>query len=310
MTTLVTGGAGFIGHHLIKEIIKNDDVICVDNLSTSSNRTIKELQNLSPRHMFTFIPLDICDQIVNFKFNRCYHLACPASPVHYRQHSYEVLKTCTIGMFNVIESCRRSNAKMLFTSSSDVYGDPEIIPQSEVYWGNVNPIGERACYDEGKRVGEAIMVNSNINYSIARIFNTYGPGMNSNDSRVVSEFIISALLDKPIKVHGTGDQHRCFCYIDDTVSALIKLMKSDEKGPINIGNNRTFITINKLAELIKDLTNSKSEIIHTAPDKDDPKDRLPRIDLAKDKLNWEPTIDLESGLKETIKYYEKILNDS
>lgn len=309
MTIMVTGGAGFIGHHLIKKLLETDDVICVDNLITSDISVVDELREFSDTtgHTFDFLYADISKGFkYHHKFDKCYHLACPASPVAYRRHPYDVLKTSTIGTVNVLELCRSNNAKILFTSTSEIYGDPLESPQRETYWGNVNPIGERSCYDEGKRCAESMIINSGVNYSIARLFNTYGPGMIKADGRVISEFVNRAIRDEPILVHGTGNQTRSLCYIDDTVDAIIRLMNSSEHGPINIGNSDQYITISNLAEMVRELANSSSAIIHTAADSDDPRDRKPDITLAKNILKWEPSTSLKEGILRTIEYYKSL----
>ena len=306
LKVLVTGGAGFIGSHLIKVLLESDYfVYCIDNLSTGNLGNIKNYMN---NDKFEFINHDITNPMSHYDVDIIYNLACPASPIHYQMDPIKTMKTSVIGTYNIIELALLVNAKLIFTSTSEIYGDPLEHPQKETYWGNVNPIGIRSCYDEGKRCSETILSDyskfQNLKVSIARIFNTYGPNMNSNDGRVVSNFIVSALGDNDIIVNGNGMQTRSFCYVDDTVSALIKIINSDNFGPFNIGNPNE-MTIKNLAEFIIDLTNSKSNILFGDLPDDDPVKRKPDISKAKKILGWEPTIDLMNGLSKTINYFKK-----
>jgi UDP-glucuronate decarboxylase len=306
---LVTGGAGFIGSHLCERLLQEgNEVICVDNFYTGTKDNIKHLFN-SPyfeviRHDITF-PLYI-------EVDEIYNLACPASPIHYQKDPVQTVKVSVHGSINMLGLAKRLNIKILQTSTSEVYGDPLVHPQPETYWGNVNPIGIRACYDEGKRCAETLFFayhqQHKLKIKVSRIFNTYGPRMHPNDGRVVSNFIVQALKGEPITVYGDGSQTRSFCYVDDMVEALIKLMNSrdDLTGPINLGNPSEF-TILELAEKVIKLTNSKSKINFKPLPKDDPKQRKPDISLAKKELQWEPKVSLEDGLKETIEYFKKIL---
>ena len=306
LKVLVAGGAGFIGSHLIKGLLESDYfVYCIDNLSTGNLNNIKNYMN---NDKFEFINHDITNPMSHYDVDIIYNLACPASPIHYQMDPIKTMKTSVIGTYNIVELALLVNAKLIFTSTSEIYGDPIEHPQKETYWGNVNPIGIRSCYDEGKRCSETILSDyskfQNLKVSIARIFNTYGPNMNSNDGRVVSNFIVSALGDNDIIVNGNGMQTRSFCYVDDTVSALIKIINSDNFGPFNIGNPNE-MTIKNLAEFIIDLTNSKSNILFGDLPDDDPVKRKPDISKAKKILGWEPTIDLMNGLSKTINYFKK-----
>ena len=304
---LVTGGAGFIGSNLCKRLLDEDNyVICLDNLFTGSKNNIKSLIN---NKNFTFIEQDIT---INFfeKIDKIYNLACPASPPHYQHNPINTIKTSVLGIINMLELAEKCNATILQASTSEVYGDPKIHPQPETYWGNVNPIGVRSCYDEGKRCAETLIMDyhrqKNINTKIVRIFNTYGPNMSINDGRVVSNFIIQALKGEDITIYGDGSQTRSFCYIDDLVNGLIKMMDSSITGPINIGNPSEQ-TILDFANLIIELTNSKSKIIHKPLPKDDPTKRRPDISLAQKELNWNPKINIKEGLMKTINYFKELL---
>jgi len=306
---LVTGGAGFIGSNLCKRLLKeNNEVICVDNLFTSSKKNIKELFDY---YNFEFIRHDITFPLY-LEVDEIYNLACPASPIKYQIDPIQTIKVNIIGSINMLGLAKRLNAKILQASTSEVYGDPEISPQIEDYIGRVNCIGPRSCYDEGKRCAESVFINynkqSNVKIKIVRIFNTYGPNMLKNDGRVVSNFIVNALQNKSLVIYGDGSQTRSFCYIDDIINGLIKMMNSNDNiiGPINIGNPIE-ITINTLAYLIKDLTESTSEIVYKELPKDDPRIRKPCIKKAKEFLNWSPTISLELGLYKTIKYFREII---
>lgn len=307
---VVTGGAGFLGSHLCERLLDiGYEVICVDNYFTGSKQNISHLFN-NPnfeliRHDITF-PLYVeADEI--------YNLACPASPIHYQYNPVKTLKTSVHGSINVLGLAKRIKAKIFQASTSEIYGDPELHPQQELYWGHVNPIGIRSCYDEGKRCAETLFFDYHrehgINIKVARIFNTYGPRMNPNDGRVVSNFIVQALKNKPLTLYGDGNQTRSFCYVDDLIDGFIRLMSmpDDYTGPINLGNPDEF-TIGQLAKKIKELTNSKSEIIYKPLPMDDPKQRKPDITLAREELHWEPSVKLDEGLNKTIQYFDELLN--
>ncbi len=306
---LITGGAGFIGSHLSEKLLNDgNDVICLDNFFTGSKNNIRHL--IGNKH-FELVRHDVIKEYLA-EVDQIYNLACPASPIHYQYNPIKTVKTSVMGIINMLGLAKRCKATILQASTSEVYGDPQIHPQIENYWGNVNPIGIRSCYDEGKRCAETLMMDyhrqNNIDIRIARIFNTYGPRMALNDGRVVSNFIIQALKNEPITVYGDGSQTRAFCYVSDMVEALIKLMNNEEKfiGPVNLGNPQEF-TILSFAELIIKLTNSNSQIEFKELPQDDPIQREPDISLAKEKLNWEPTVNVEDGLMATIEYFEKIL---
>ena len=304
---LVAGGAGFLGNFLCKRLLKEgNEVICVDNFYTGSKDNIIDLFNNPKfeliRHDITF-PLFI-------EVDEIYNLACPASPIHYQRDPVQTIKTSVHGSINLLGLAKRIKAKILLASTSEVYGDPIIHPQPEDYWGNVNTVGPRSCYDESKRCAETLFyayhVQNGVDTKITRTFNTYGPFMTLNDGRVVSNFIVQALKNQPITIYGEGKQTRSFQYVDDMIEGFVKMMESKEHGPINIGNPNEF-TILELAELIITLTNSKSELIFKSLPQDDPKQRCPDISLAKKLLNWEPKISLAKGLKKTIPYFEKEL---
>jgi UDP-glucuronate decarboxylase len=306
---LVTGGAGFLGSHLCEKLLnEGNDVICLDNLFTGTKENISHLFGKSN---FEFIRHDVTIPIY-LEIDQIYNLACPASPIHYQYNPIKTLKTSVIGAINMLGLAKRLNAKILQASTSEVYGDPRIHPQNEDYWGNVNPIGIRSCYDEGKRCAETLFFDyhrqNKVEIKIARIFNTYGPRMHRNDGRVVSNFIIQALKNKPITIYGDGMQTRSFCYVDDLIDGFVKIMESEKSvtGPINLGNPVEF-TMLELAETIKELIGSKSNLITHELPLDDPKQRKPNIEQAKSLLNWSPKIDLREGLIKTIKYFEKIL---
>ena len=306
---LITGGAGFIGSHLSEKLLnEGNDVICLDNFFTGSKNNIRHLIG---HNRFELVRHDIILEYLA-EVDQIYNLACPASPIHYQYNPIKTVKTSVMGIINMLGLAKRCKATILQASTSEVYGDPHIHPQVESYWGNVNPIGIRSCYDEGKRCAETLMMDyhrqNNVDIRIARIFNTYGPRMAVNDGRVVSNFIVQALKNEPITVYGDGSQTRAFCYVSDMVEALIKLMNNNEKfiGPVNLGNPHEFTILN-FAELIIKLTNSNSEIIFKELPKDDPIQREPDISLAKEKLNWKPTVGIEDGLKATIEYFENIL---
>jgi UDP-glucuronate decarboxylase len=307
--SLISGGAGFLGSHLCEALIKKDhEVLCVDNFFTGNKDNVSHLINHPKfelmRHDVTF-PLYVeVDQI--------YNLACPASPIHYQYDPVQTTKTSVHGAINMLGLAKRTRSKILQASTSEVYGDPEIHPQTEDYWGRVNPIGIRSCYDEGKRCAETLFFDYHrqhqLEIKVMRIFNTYGPRMHPNDGRVVSNFIVQALKNNPITIYGDGSQTRSFCYVSDLIDGMIKFMESDKEitGPINMGNPNEF-TILELAEHVLKLTSSRSKIIFKALPEDDPKQRQPNISLAKEKLDWEPRVSLEDGLKETIKYFSGLL---
>ena len=301
---LVTGGSGFIGSHLCARLINEGNyVICLDNNFTGSMDNIKDLMN-NPN--FEFIRHDITIPIY-LEVDEIYHLACPASPKAYQYNPIKTIKTNVLGTLNVLGIAKRTKSRILLSSTSEIYGDPKISPQSEDYWGNVNPIGIRSCYDEGKRIAETLMMeyhrNNNVDIRIARIFNTYGPLMNKDDGRVVSNFIMQCLENKDITIYGDGSQTRSFCYVDDTVDGLIKLMNGNNIGPINIGNPNE-ITIKELADELLNMIETKSNIIYKPLPSDDPLQRKPDITKAEQYLNWKPTIELKEGLLKTINYFK------
>ena len=307
---LITGGAGFIGSHLCEKLLQDDNnyVICLDNFYTGSKENI---QHLISNPNFELIEHDIT-QPIDIKADEIYNLACPASPIHYQYNPIMTMKTSVLGIINVLELAKKYNAKILQASTSEVYGDPTIHPQDETYWGNVNPIGIRSCYDEGKRCAETLMIDyhrqHNVNIKIVRIFNTFGPNMALNDGRVVSNFIVQALKNEDITIYGEGNQTRSFCYVSDLVQGLIKMMNTSSEiiGPINLGNPSERTILN-LAELILSKINTKSKIIFKDLPQDDPIKRKPDITLAKNVLNWQPQISIEEGLDKTIEYFEKKL---
>lgn len=296
---VVTGGLGTIGTPLVLKLLESDSVCIVDNKSSCNPNNYELLRNCNRYdHELLIIEEDICRLAeIDIEFDQLYNLACPASPVNYKKDPLGVLRTCTDGMFNMIYICKRHGAKMLFTSTSEVYGNPTVNPQYEEYCGNVNHLGVRGCYDEGKRCAETILVNSGINYSIARVFNTYSRYSAENDGRVLPEFIRCAKANEPLRIHGTGNHTRSFTHVDDTIDALFKLMDSDCKTPVNIGNPNTEISINELAKLVIGITGSRSQIVHEPDDADDPVWRRPYIKLAETLLNWSPKIDLHDGIK-------------
>jgi len=306
-TILVTGGAGFLGSHLCDRLIeRGDNVICVDNFFTGQRKNIEHLLN-HPR--FELMRHDIT-QPLTVEVDQIYNLACPASPIHYQFNPIKTIKTSTVGMVNMLGLAKRVNARILQASTSEVYGDPEVHPQPESYWGNVNPIGERSCYDEGKRVAETLCMDyhrqNKVDVRIVRIFNTYGPRMHPKDGRVVSNFIVQALKDEPISLYGDGSQTRSFCYVDDLLEALMRMMDQDDNiGPVNIGNPNEF-TIKELAEKVVELTKSKSKVEYKELPADDPKQRQPDISLAKKLLKWQPKTELAEGLEKTIAYFREL----
>ena len=303
---LVTGGAGFIGSHLCKKLIEDgNDVLCVDNYFTGTKKNINELFS---NPYFEMVRHDICFPLY-VEVDEIFNLACPASPIHYQHDPVQTTKTSVHGAINMLGLAKRINVKILQASTSEVYGDPEKHPQDETYWGNVNPIGPRSCYDEGKRCAETLFFDyyrqHNLEIKVVRIFNTYGPNMHPNDGRVVSNFIMQALQNKDLTVYGNGEQTRSFCFIDDLVLGLQKMMSSAKEniGPINLGNP-TELKILDLAKKIIKLTDSKSKIINRDLPLDDPIRRKPDISEAKKILNWNPKVDIDDGLKETIEYFK------
>ncbi len=306
---LVTGGAGFLGSHLCKKLLKEgNEVICIDNFFTGAKNNI---MHLIDSHDFELIRHDVTFPLY-IEVDEIYNLACPASPIRYQHDPVQTTKTSVHGAINMLGLAKRTGAKIMQASTSEVYGDPDIHPQPESYWGKVNPIGVRSCYDEGKRCAETLFFDynrqHNLNIKVARIFNTYGPHMHQNVGRVISNFIMQALRDDSITIYGDGLQSRSFCYVDDLIEALVRLMNSsdDFTGPINIGNPDEF-TMLDLAEKVIDLTGSKSKLIYMPLPQDDPMQRQPDIALAKEILDWKPTVKLEDGLKETIEYFEELL---
>jgi UDP-glucuronate decarboxylase len=303
---LITGGAGFIGSHLCERLVAEaQEVLCVDNFYTGTRRNMYSLLD-NPR--FELMRQDVCFPLY-VEVDRIYNLACPASPIHYQHDPVQTTKTSVHGAINMLGLAKRVKATILQASTSEVYGDPTVHPQPEEYWGNVNPIGPRSCYDEGKRCAETLFFDyyrqHRLPIKVARIFNTYGPRMHPNDGRVVSNFIVQALMDKDITVYGDGSQTRSFCYVDDLVDGLVRLMESDRDivGPINLGNPSEF-TIRQLAEKVIDLTGSRSKIIHRPLPQDDPKQRQPDISKAQELLGWQPAVPLTDGLTKTIAYFE------
>jgi UDP-glucuronate decarboxylase len=309
MRILVTGGAGFIGSHLCGRLLgEGHDVICLDNFFTGSKDNIIHLMD---NHRFELVRHDIVEPIL-LEVDRIYNLACPASPVHYQYNPVKTVKTSVMGVINMLGMAKRVKARILQASTSEVYGDPQVHPQPEEYWGNVNPIGIRSCYDEGKRVAETLMMDyhrqNGVDIRIIRIFNTYGPRMAENDGRVVSNFILQALRNEDITVYGDGSQTRSFCYVDDLVNGMIRMMECDGfTGPVNLGNP-VENTILEFAEKIITITGSSSRIIFKPLPQDDPKQRRPDISLASSKLGWKPAIDLETGLRKTAEYFAARIN--
>ncbi|MDA9927875.1 SDR family oxidoreductase [Gammaproteobacteria bacterium] len=306
---LVTGGAGFLGSHLCDELLKeeNNRVICLDNLYTGSERNINHLKNNSK---FEFINHDVTSPL-DIAADQIYNLACPASPIHYQHDPVKTMKTSVLGSINVLNLAKKNNSRVLQASTSEIYGDPIEHPQTESYWGNVNPIGIRSCYDEGKRCAETLCVDYDRQYGvdtrIVRIFNTYGPRMNKNDGRVVSNFIVQAIMGKDLTIFGDGSQTRSFCYYTDLIDGFIKMMNTSKPStPINLGNPREF-TILELANLVIKKVNSNSKICFSDLPSDDPKQRRPNIALANSLLSWAPAIEIEEGLDSTINYFKKIL---
>jgi UDP-glucuronate decarboxylase len=306
---LVTGGAGFVGSHLCDRLLKEgNEVVCLDNYFTGQKQNIVHLLN---NPFFEMIRHDVTMPFF-IEVDEIYNLACPASPIHYQYNAIKTMKTSVMGAINMLGLAKRIKAKILQASTSEVYGDPQVHPQVESYWGHVNPIGERSCYDEGKRSAETLFVNyhkqNNVKIKIIRIFNTYGPRMHPHDGRVVSNFIMQALQGDDITIYGDGEQTRSFQYVDDLVEGMIRMMASRDEftGPVNIGNPNEF-TILQLAELVIELTRAKSKIVRMPLPPDDPTQRQPNIELAKKELNWEPKIELREGLLKTIDYFKSII---
>jgi UDP-glucuronate decarboxylase len=306
MRVLVTGGAGFIGSHLCERLLADDhDVLCLDNFFTGRRANIVELLD---NHRFELIRHDVIEPIL-LEVDQIYNLACPASPIHYQYNPVKTVKTSVMGMINMLGLAKRVRARILQASTSEVYGDPLVHPQPEAYWGNVNPIGLRSCYDEGKRIAETLMMDyhrqNHVDTRIARIFNTYGPRMLENDGRVVSNFIVQALRGEPLTLYGAGDQTRSFCYVDDLVEALIRLMNVDDvHDPVNLGNPGEF-TIKELAEEVVKFCDSNSGLEYLPLPQDDPKQRQPDISRAQTLLGWNPTIPLHEGLQKTVAYFKQ-----
>jgi UDP-glucuronate decarboxylase len=306
---LVTGGAGFLGSHLCHRLLdEGNHVLCVDNYFTGNKRNIEDL---IANPYFEIIRQDVCFPLY-VEVDEIYNLACPASPKYYQKDPIQTMKTSVLGTYNMLGLAKRTGAKILQASTSEIYGDPEVHPQPESYWGNVNPLGVRSCYDEGKRAAESLVMDYNrqhgVRTKIIRIFNTYGPNMAADDGRVVSNFIVQALSGRPITVYGAGTQTRSFCYVDDLVEGMIRVMNSAEyiTGPINLGNPGEF-TMLELADKVKEITGNKNEVIFEPLPKDDPKQRRPDISLAKQVLHWAPKVSLDEGLVKTIDYFRNIL---
>ena len=307
---LVTGGAGFLGSHLIDRLMEGgDEVICLDNYFTGRKANIARWIG-HPR--FELIRHDVTEPI-KLEVDRIWHLACPASPIHYQFNPVKTAKTSFFGTYNMLGLARRVGARLLLASTSEVYGDPEVHPQPENYWGSVNPIGVRSCYDEGKRIAETLCFDyqrmNGVEVRVARIFNTYGPRMLPDDGRVVSNFIVQALRGEPLTLYGDGSQTRSFCYVSDLIDGLISLMNGDHTGPINLGNPDEF-TIRELAELVRIQINPKLQLVEKPLPQDDPQQRQPAIALAREQLNWQPTVSLEQGLAPTIDSFRNLLGSA
>ena len=308
MRVLVTGGAGFIGSHLCERLLADGhDVLCLDNFFTGRRHHIAHLRD---DRDFELVRHDVIEPIL-LEVDRVFHLACPASPVHYQFNPVKTVKTNVLGTINMLGLCKRVQARMLHASTSEVYGDPQVHPQTEEYWGHVNPIGPRSCYDEGKRVAETLCFDyhrqNGVDIRVVRIFNTYGPRMLANDGRVVSNFVVSALKGRPLEIYGDGRQTRSFCYVDDLIGGLTAMMDQEQTvGPVNLGNPGEF-TIRQLAEAVIELTGSSSTLVEGPLPKDDPVRRRPDITRARELLDWQPTIDLREGLLRTIAYFEELL---
>lgn len=305
---LVTGGAGFLGSHLCDRLVEEGhDVLCLDNLFTGAKRNIG---HLIEKPNFELIRHDLVEPIL-LEVDEIYNLACPASPIHYQVNPVKTVKTSVMGAINMLGLAKRVKAKILQASTSEIYGDPNVHPQTEGYWGNVNTIGIRSCYDEGKRCAETLFFDyhrqNRVNIRVVRIFNTYGPRMHPNDGRVISNFIVQALANSDITVYGRGEQTRSFCFVDDLIEGLVRMMNAPDDfiGPVNMGNPDEF-SILELAQMVIRLTGSRSKIVYEPLPQDDPLQRQPDISLAKERLNWEPTLNLEQGLKLTIEYFRAI----
>jgi UDP-glucuronate decarboxylase len=306
---LVTGGAGFLGSHLCDKLVnQGHHVLCVDNYFTGSKKNIEHLLDYKN---FEVIRQDVCFPLY-VEVDEIYNLACPASPIHYQHDPIQTTKTSILGSYNLLGLAKRTGAKILQASTSEIYGDPTVHPQTEEYWGNVNPIGPRSCYDEGKRAAETLFFDyhrqHNVHIKVVRIFNTYGPRMSQNDGRVVSNFIVQALKNEDITIYGEGLQTRSFCYVDDLVNGFVKFMDTDiqHTGPLNLGNPGEF-TIKELAEKVLSVVGTKSKLVYMPLPKDDPRQRRPDITKAKELLNWEPTINLDQGLIRTIEYFKQVI---
>ena len=308
--TLVTGGAGFLGSFLCERLLAvGHEVIALDNFFTGTKRNLEHLLDNS---RFELVRHDIVEPIL-LEVDWIFNLACPASPIHYQYNPVKTVKTSVMGTINMLGVAKRVRARMLQASTSEVYGDPEIHPQTEDYWGSVNPIGPRSCYDEGKRVAETLVMDyhrqNQVDTKIIRIFNTYGPRMHPNDGRVVSNFIVAALNNQPITLFGDGSQTRSFCYVDDLIEGILRMMQSEGFiGPVNLGNPGEF-TVLELAQKVLDLTNSRSQIVTQEKREDDPTRRCPDISLAQQKLGWQPQVPLEEGLRKTIAYFDELLQE-
>ncbi len=307
---LVTGGAGFLGSHLIDRLMEaGDEVICLDNYFTGRKANIARWIG-HPR--FELIRHDVTEPI-KLEVDRIWHLACPASPIHYQFNPVKTAKTSFLGTYNMLGLARRVGARLLLASTSEVYGDPEVHPQPESYWGSVNPIGVRSCYDEGKRIAETLCFDyqrmNDVEVRVARIFNTYGPRMLPDDGRVVSNFIVQALRGEPLTLYGDGSQTRSFCYVSDLIEGLIRLMNGEHTGPINLGNPHEF-TIRQLARLVRTQINPELQLAEKPLPRDDPQKRQPAIDLAREQLNWQPTVSLEQGLAPTIDSFRNLLGSA
>ena len=310
LNILVTGGAGFLGSHLCKKLLNNNHkVFCVDNFYSSSKSNIKKLLN---HPNFKFLNQDVCELEIDFSIDQIYNLACPASPIHYQHDPVKTIQTNVLGSVNVLELAKKNNALILQASTSEVYGDPVVNPQNENYWGNVNPIGVRACYDEGKRAAETLFFDYHRQYQqkikVARIFNTYGPKMQKNDGRVISNFIIQALNNKPLTIYGDGSQTRSFCYVDDLITGLIKFMNETEDftGPLNLGNDLE-LSISEIANKVIQLSSSNSSIKYLDSLPDDPIQRRPDLSLANQAIGWNPSTKIDEGILLTIEYFKTIV---
>jgi len=310
MKIMVTGGAGFVGSHLVdKLMMEGHEIIVVDNFFTGQKKNIEHWMH---HPNFSVVTHDVTEPIM-LEVDQIYHLACPASPPHYQYNPVKTIKTSTMGTINMLGLAKRVKARMLLTSTSEIYGDPKVHPQPETYWGNVNTIGPRSCYDEGKRVAETMMYSyrnqNNVEVRVARIFNTFGPRMHPNDGRVVSNFIIQSLQNKPMTIYGDGSQTRSFQYVSDLVDGLHALMNGEYDGPVNLGNPDEY-SVADFAKYIKELTDSKSEIEFLEKSQDDPSQRKPEISVAKREINWEPKVAVKDGLKKAIEYFQSVLDES